>query len=200
MVTGFAGLASLLSDRSAELGIAAARAASAPKATRSLPPVAPPSASSSAPVVAVPGHGHSTSSWFARLFFAGIAVVIIWGLINDNKTSSTRSSYSPSSSSSSDTWTPAPNYTERIPTQGQGMTLDEPEIRYCLSQKIRIEGARNLISGGSEYEVDRFNALIDHYNSRCSNFRYRQSVMDRVRPEVENRRWKLYLEGQTLIR
>jgi hypothetical protein len=191
MVTGFAGLASLLSDRSAELGIAEARAAVAPKATTSLPPVASTPASSSAPVVAVPGHGRSTSSWFARLFFAGIAVVIIWGLINDNKTSSTRSSYSR---------TPAPTYTERIPAQGQGMMLDEPEIRYCLSQKIRIEGARNLVSGGSEYEVARFNALIDHYNRRCSNFRYRQSVMDRVRPEVENRRWNLYVEGQTLVR
>jgi hypothetical protein len=80
------------------------------------------------------------------------------------------------------------------------MTLDEPEIRYCLSQKIRIEGARSMVSNGAEYQVARFNVLVDHYNSRCSNFRYRQSVMDRVRPEVETRRWNLYLEGQNLLR
>jgi hypothetical protein len=80
------------------------------------------------------------------------------------------------------------------------MTLDEPEIRYCLSQKIRIEGARSAVNDWLQFQVDRLNALIDHYNSRCSNYRYRRSVMDRVRPEVENRRSGLYLEGQALLR
>ena len=87
-----------------------------------------------------------------------------------------------------------------MPGVGQHLALDEPEIRYCLSQKIRIEGARSVVNDTFQYQIDRFNQLIEHYNSRCSSYRYKPSVMSRVQAEVESRRGSLFLEGQFLVR
>ena len=51
-------------------------------------------------------------------------------------------------------------------------------------------------------DVDHFNSVVDafnqratDFNSRCGNYRYYQSVMASVRPEVESRRSQLLQEG-----
>jgi len=207
---GFAGLSTLLSDRHAELGLAAARAIAAPKKDKDPAKNSSTSASGPVPVVTVPGDGRSSHTWFGRLVLVGIGLVILVAYLNDNKKPTYSPSYAPSTSPSYSSQprasptpaAPAPvsSFTERIPARGQGLALDEPEVRYCLAQKIRIEGVRSVINNYSQDQVDRFNQLIDQYNSRCSSYRYKQSIMDRVRPEVENRRGILFLEGQNLLR
>lgn len=47
----------------------------------------------------------------------------------------------------------------------------------------------------SETSVDAFNAAVDDYNARCSNFRYRSGSLEGVRAQVEANRDILQRQG-----
>jgi hypothetical protein len=81
------------------------------------------------------------------------------------------------------------------PPAGTGITLTPDQIRYCLSENIRIDGAQGVLNRYNESDIDRFNYLIADYNSRCSNFRYRQGSLESVRAGVEANRARLLTEG-----
>jgi hypothetical protein len=87
-----------------------------------------------------------------------------------------------------------------VPAIGRGLALDEAEIRYCVAQKVRLEGARSMVDNTSSYDINRFNLLISDFNSRCSDYRYKPSAMNRVRLEVESRQGTLLAEGRLLMR
>lgn len=93
---------------------------------------------------------------------------------------------------------PAPSYTsneEHIPPVGTGLTFDRSQMRYCLSEKIRVAAWQEQVNSYSETSVDAFNAAVNDYNARCSNFRYRSGTLEGVRSEVEANRAALTRQG-----
>lgn len=104
--------------------------------------------------------------------------------------STSQPSYSPSSSASS-------QLGEQMPAPGTDRVLSRNEVRYCIFQGERLDIVRDLIS--SNREIDRFNALVNDFNSRCSSFRYRQGVLQAIEAEVPGKRQSLRLDAQRLI-
>lgn len=88
---------------------------------------------------------------------------------------------------------------EDQPPVGTGLVLGVAQIRYCLAEDIRIDGARATIDNYSGAEVDRFNAMIDDYNNRCSNFRYRTGDLEQAKRDIEPFRNQLRIEGRESI-
>ncbi len=93
-----------------------------------------------------------------------------------------------------DTSTYAPT-AEIQPPVGNGITLSPNQIRYCLSENIRIDGAQGVLNRYNDSAINRYNNMIADYNSRCSNFRYRQGSLESVRAGVEANRARLLTEG-----
>ncbi len=85
---------------------------------------------------------------------------------------------------------------EEIPPVGTKLVLGPAQIRYCLSEDIRIEAARTALNNYLESDVDRFNAMIGDYNSRCSDFRYRSGSLESAKTLVERNRPTLEAEGR----
>jgi hypothetical protein len=86
---------------------------------------------------------------------------------------------------------------EQAPPIGSGNALSGAEIKYCLAEQIRLDDARSILNQQSENAVNRFNAMIDDYNSRCSNFRYKRRDYQRVQSEVEPDRGTLWATGRS---
>ena len=84
---------------------------------------------------------------------------------------------------------------EERPPIGSGNILGASQIRYCLSEKIRVEAYQGGVNSNSESSVYAFNRFVDDYNARCSNFRYRRGLLESVRSEVEADRARLEQEG-----
>lgn len=74
------------------------------------------------------------------------------------------------------------------PPIGDGHVLDREQIRYCLTEKIRLDAIETIANASRNWEVDKFNGLVGDYNSRCGHFRYRRGSLESVRAEVEARR------------
>lgn len=94
---------------------------------------------------------------------------------------------------------PAPEYAandEEAPPAGNGRVFNHSQIKYCLSEKIRISAWEGLVDEYSETSVDAFNAAVNDYNLRCSNFRYRAGSLESVSAEVEANRYALTLQGE----
>lgn len=88
-----------------------------------------------------------------------------------------------------------PTSVEDVPPVSTGDAFSRSQIRYCLSEEIRIEGARSALDQYRPHEVDRFNRMVDDYNGRCGNFRYSSGSLDNLRTEVEADRIRLQAEG-----
>jgi hypothetical protein len=79
----------------------------------------------------------------------------------------------------------APSKGVEKPPVGTDRLLDSAQIRYCLTEKIRVQAIESVVSADRESEIVNFNALVGDYNSRCGQFRYRQDDVDRVQSEIE---------------
>ncbi|MET4524062.1 tetratricopeptide repeat protein [Bradyrhizobium sp. JR18.2] len=151
------------------------------------------------------------------MWFWGIVIVGggIWAaLANSGSTGPQTTQYrSPPSYSNTPTWPQAtsPSQTtttappqrsdsfdtgETMPSVGTGLALTRANIRYCAFQRVRIEGARPLIQAGVQGQ--RYSAAVDDYNSRCGDYRYRQSDKDAVDAELLGKRYSLESEGRAL--
>lgn len=218
---GFAGLTSLLSDVEANVNTkqtpAPARAEPPPTA-----PAAPAAVAESAgPIRHSPssdqwpsgtyqsppqtGGGGSGGKWILGL---GVAGLVIWGLtqMGDKGTPTSGGGYSPPATATSPTTSsqssytpsppsPAPRLVEEMPGAGSGNVLGASQIRYCLAEDIRLTAAKQVVNEYSSNDVDRFNAMVADYNSRCSNFRYRKGTLESARSEVEKFRTDLLAQG-----
>lgn len=80
------------------------------------------------------------------------------------------------------------------------MVFKDSQIRYCLSQRIRLQGAQKYANRTSLFDISRFNKLLEDYRSRCDHFKYRPGNLEFVRNEVETRRALLESEGVALLR
>lgn len=95
-----------------------------------------------------------------------------------------------------------PNITysrEEKPPVGVNNVYTGDQIRYCLSEKTRINIINGMINSYSQYEVSKFNATVSDYNDRCSSFRYRSGLLESVKAEVDTNYSALSTEAQSRI-
>jgi hypothetical protein len=78
--------------------------------------------------------------------------------------------------------------------------LSDEQIRYCLSEQIRLDGARRIVNQYNWEQVSRFNSFVSDYNARCGSFKYEASAMEAIKAGVEERRNALEAEGAERIR
>ena len=116
-----------------------------------------------------PSSGSSGGKWLL-----GIAAVVglLWLIGQSNKpTSSPATAYSPPAQSAAPSYSPpappqAPSGPqESKPPVGQDLVFSMAQIRYCLAEDIRIEGAKAALNNYSDSDVDRFNAMVADYNT-----------------------------------
>lgn len=204
---GFAGMAHMVSDADALL--AAARRETAQTA----PPVVQPSVSPRAEPPELKPLTASTSRWqFSYGWALGALTLFVFGVMLF--TDPTKQSVSVSSSPiPSPPPVPAPrvppspvpepsgSYTEEKPPIGKEHILTRAQLQYCLAENIRLEAGQLLIHDTNDAgSVQQFNDSIDDYNSRCGEFRYQKSMMERAKQEVEQQRSSLQAEGTRRLR
>ena len=130
------------------------------------------------------------------VIYAAVAATIGFVAIADEMGKpSNRANYQPSAPRVS-TQTPTPTQSvssayETRPPVGKGLTLNRSQIRYCIFQEKRLDMIKTLVRTNDQ--IDKFNVLISDYNSRCSNFRYRQEELGAV--ELEARARSVILRG-----
>lgn len=85
---------------------------------------------------------------------------------------------------------------EEIPPYGSPTSVyNGAQIRYCLSQKIRIGAWEGSVDTQSEVSVGEFNSAVGDYNQRCGHFRYRTRDYSPAAAQVESRRSDLVRQG-----
>lgn len=202
---GFAGLSSLVSDVDATVSEASSNAEAPPhaagrEATRTTAPQTSSPSSEPSPAYQPPPQpsgGGSTGKWIA-----GIAVVVglIWlASLSDKKRSDSNPTYSSPPESQSVTtppaWQPPSRPTEDQPPVGRDRVLGVAQIRYCLAEDIRLKAAKGVVNGYLDSEVDRFNAMVADYNSRCGEFKYRKGSLESAKSDISPFSSELQAEG-----
>ena len=212
---GFAGLSSMVSDVDATVSEAGRRVESAPTTVERATPgsPAPPSTSHSTQETSTYQSPPQPSGGSPGKWFLGIAVVIglIWLASLSDKTPSVSSpAYSPPTeapavAAAPPVWQPTPSPETQVPSRptenrppvGSGNTLTSPQLRYCTAENIRLDAAKTVINSYSDAYIDRFNALVADYNSRCGQFRYRRGALESARADVEQNRTAIEEEGRS---
>jgi hypothetical protein len=81
------------------------------------------------------------------------------------------------------------------PPIGTNNILSGAQIRYCLFERYRVDGAETQVNQYGEESVDLFNSMVDDFNSRCSSYRYRVTEYGPIASEANQRQATLKLEG-----
>jgi hypothetical protein len=89
------------------------------------------------------------------------------------------------------------SWEETAPPIGGGLVLDAAQMRYCLSEKVRVNAVRALVRNEMAPDVTTFNAKVDDYNARCGSFQYPSGLLDQVTTEVEQRRTGIEQQART---
>jgi hypothetical protein len=203
---GFGGLLSTVSDVDAAITTAVQQKSNqspggAAMDSAHLPPEGPSkreAESSGLPYQVTGQQPSGTSSGGKWLLGIGVVIGVVWLISSmNNAPSPGRSQPTPNITNpydQIDKRTGRP--TEEVPPVGTKLVLGPAQIRYCLSEGIRLDAARTALNAYLELDVDRFNAMIANYNSRCSDFRYRSGSLESARAEVERNRLTLEAEGR----
>ena len=146
--------------------------------------------------------GSSGGKWLL-----GIAAVIgvLWLIGQFNKhTMAPVSAYSAPAQTATPIYSQSPDVPEApsrpqesMPTVGQDLVFSMAQIRYCLAEDIRMEGAKSALNNYIDLDVDRFNAMVADYNSRCGSFRYRSGALESARRDIEPYRSLFQNEGRS---
>jgi hypothetical protein len=193
MGKGFAGLDFMVSDVSSDVE---KTAKSLPTNTPlssfdDSPPPAPPTPPQPPSNAADGGNSRSpnqgkTSASGVSWGIAGIVVLVIWVANSENKAPTT----TPSNSAPAPVVVPAVAPTTvsaadiEKPSVGRNQVLSVPQIRYCTKEKIRIDAFELVVNNAYAHEVDRFNGIVNDYNLRCGEYRYRKGDVERVQREI----------------
>lgn len=119
-------------------------------------------------------------------------VFVIWVVSQGD--SSKHTSGNTSSYNNSSTYNYNTNAEEK-PSVGSNLAHTKAEIRYCLSEEIRLNAIESNINKYDDSEIAAYNAAIADYNSRCSSYRYRSGDLESVRRQVEANRTTLVAQG-----
>ncbi len=213
---GFAGLSSLVSDVDTTPPPAAKTepAAPAPSSGPPAPQAAQQQSSQQNQTYQEPAQPSSSGSSGGKWVLGIAAVIGVLWLIGQSDKSSTSPvpAYSPpaqTSQTSQTSQTATPSYSppaepqapsrpqESMPPVGQDLVFSTAQIRYCLAEDIRLEGAKSAVNNYIDSDVDRFNAMVADYNSRCARFRYRSGALESARRDIDPYRSQLQAEGMS---
>lgn len=147
-------------------------------------------------VVAPRSGGSSGKGWLIAIGIV-IVILVVWSNSGTRGTPSysTAPPSPPSPPASQREYRQPPSNTEEKPPVGTGHVLNASQIRYCLSEDIRVEAMRQSLNNYSERAVYAFNMAVNDYNSRCASFRYRAGALESVRRDVEARWAELQAQG-----
>lgn len=205
---GFAGLSSLVSDVDSAV-TNAKQEASRPTSTQPAPPTEP--ESERQPYQHTSSQPTGSSSKGKWLLGIGAVIVVLWLLSSGSGSKSTPSKtwVEPSfpvtptiKEPQTQVWSqPVPAQipsrpTEERPPIGTNNVLNYAQLRYCLAEKIRIGASETAVNNYIEPDVDRFNAMVADYNSRCGQFRYKRGSLESARSDIERYRSTLETEGR----
>jgi hypothetical protein len=197
---GFDGLSSMVSDVDSAVESARKRSQTAsPPAQTSAPTSNRSSSDTIYQPPARPAGGAPVLKWV--LIIGGVLFLgaIIMSGSGKKKTTASASSggYSnPTPSGYANTYSQAERFTEQMPSVGTNNVLNSAEIRYCIAEGIRIEGAEGVVNNYDQGSVDRFNRMVNSYNSRCGEYKYRRGALESARSDVEPYRSTLLGEGR----
>ena len=82
------------------------------------------------------------------------------------------------------------------PPVGTDLVLSTAQMRYCITEKIKVSAIKPVLNRYASKEVDDFNAMISDFNSRCGSYRYREGTLEGIRSEVESRRGSIEHEAK----
>lgn len=82
------------------------------------------------------------------------------------------------------------------PSVATSNVLSISEIRWCVRGGMQIEAMRGVFS--SNEGIDRFNVIVDDYNSRCGSYRYREGNLKLAQRQVE--KWRASIESEAIGR
>lgn len=85
---------------------------------------------------------------------------------------------------------------EEKPPVGTGLILTISQIRFCEYERVRMETLEPLIDHW--FAAQKFREQVADYNSRCSNFRYRNDALQRVQAEVPGMKPALESQGKAI--
>lgn len=205
---GFGGFGDLVSDVSQEVEVLPPKPLEPPREI----PQAPLSEPVKSPALVKTNNSTNTSSgssgsnwiwWVLGFFFVIVIADNIGGNSND-RTSSAATDQPPYLSENTvpvpevDIQEQEPNVPEgleEIPPVGNGLVLSHNQMRYCLSEEVRLGVIKDVINSNSEFEIDSFNAAVNYYNSRCSSYKYPQGLLESVQREVSLNHSTLVVEG-----
>lgn len=154
------------------------------------------------------------SFWTAGRRWAAVAagLIAVIGLANwprdttpyrassSSTTYSASPAYVPTQPSYAPPAVPQDPYAESKPAIGTGQTLSRNEIRYCLSERIRVEAISDYVDTTKQSQIERYNAVVADYNGRCSNFRYRQTDMNSAKATVDTSGDRLKAQAAATVR
>ena len=211
---GFAGLSSLVSDVDTTPPAPAPKkepAAAAPSAghpsSQPAQPQPQPSQRQTYQEPAQPSSGGSSGGKWVLGIAAVMGVLWLIGQ-SDKNTTSPAPAYSPPAQTATPSYSPPPaepqapsHLQESMPPVGQNQVLSTAQIRYCLAEDIRIDGAKSALNNYIDADVDRFNAMVADYNSRCSSFKYQtnnrgRNDLNSSQRDIEPFRSQLQSEGR----
>ncbi|SUA81643.1 Uncharacterized protein conserved in bacteria, putative lipoprotein [Pandoraea pnomenusa] len=206
---GFAGLNELVSDVDTTFPHAAERvtAGSPETASEARRPDSQPTSPKSQSAQQEPytpakqsGGGSSSGKWMIGVSTV-IGVLALIGLLYKTAPAPAPT-YAPPAQTATPSYSPPSELqqvpsrpTESTPPIGQDLVLSTEQIQYCQAENIRMDGAKSALNNYSSDDVDRFNAMVADYNSRCGSFRYRNGALESARRDIEPYRNQLRAEG-----
>jgi len=145
--------------------------------------------------------------WISLALFIGVISIFTLLVSQDHSSEKPKYSYTPPTSAKVDfsISQPSPKQAtparpvEEKPPYGKSKVLSVAQIRYCLAEKVRIDASETVISNYSQSDVDHFNSMVNDYNSRCGEFRYRRGSLKRAQHDIEPYRRQLQGEGKALF-
>jgi hypothetical protein len=154
--------------------------------------------------------GKRTGRCFKWGAFAIVGAIILYANISGNPSPRTNYGNDSPPSRQSSTYSPNTSYLtpnppsqtiqsliETKPPLGSGNLLSQSNIRYCGYQEERLKAINKDLRNSQE--VSAFNAVIDDYNSRCGNFKYRGDDLQIVTAEVSKKSEDLAAEGRNIL-
>jgi hypothetical protein len=84
------------------------------------------------------------------------------------------------------------------PPPGTDQSLGPAQLRYCEFEKARLEALKGLLTEPSDSAIDKFNARVSDYNSRCGSFRASQTEVDAADAAAAAAQPRLRTEAETL--
>lgn len=141
---------------------------------------------------AIAGKSHSKVGAGLALSALGLALVVVFvsGRIDRSAPPSVEDAPSQAQGSG------AMQLAEERPLRDAEHEFTRANLRYCTFQQIRLE-ALGPITEGADLVV--FNALVDDWNVRCTEYRHRAEDKEAVDAQAGRRRALLEVEGRALM-